>query len=133
MPFDVELLPAERVVLTRAWGTVTDDDVVGQVERTAALFRDGTIDGDWAQIVDYSAVTDVDGVTSAGVRRAAEANAWPRYAVRAVIVSSDEQFGLARMYQALGGPKTSDLCITRSAAEARAFIASERVRLGIAT
>ena len=36
------------------------------------------------------------------------------------------------MYQALGDPKTDDLCITRSADDADAFIARERVRLGIA-
>jgi hypothetical protein len=62
----------------------------------------------------------------------AQDNPWPAECVRAFVISTDEQFGLARMYQALGDPKTDDVCLTRSAAEAHAFIASERARLGIA-
>ena len=69
---------------------------------------------------------------SSGIRRAAEDNPWPRYAVRAFVVATDEQFGLLRMYQALGNPKTDDVGITRSVAEAEDFIARERARLGIA-
>jgi hypothetical protein len=47
-------------------------------------------------------------------------------------VTTDEQFGLVRMYQALGDPKTDDIGIMRSVADGHAFIARERVRLGIA-
>src|SRR5262245_29808864 len=108
MPADFQLLPAERMVLTRAWGALVDADIFDHIERIAALFREGVLDTDWAQIVDFSAVEHVCGLTSAGVRRAAETNPWPRYVVRAFIVSTDEQFGLARMYQTLGDPKTAD-------------------------
>jgi hypothetical protein len=132
LPADVELLPVERILLTRAWGALVDEDIVDHMVRTAAMFRDGTLDGDWAQIVDFTAVADVDGITTAGIRRAAEGNPWPRYAVRVFVVSTDEQFGLARMYQAMGRRKTDDLNLTRSAEEARAIVRQERIRLGIA-
>jgi hypothetical protein len=46
-------------------------------------------------------------------------------------VTTDEQFGLVRMYQALGEPKTDDVGITRTVADADAFIARERLRQGI--
>ena len=82
--------------------------------------------------LDFSAVDNVDGVSTAGIRQLAEGNPWPRFSVRACIVTTDEQFGLVRMYQALGEPKTDHVGITRSAADADAFIARERVRLGIA-
>jgi hypothetical protein len=132
MPADFQLDRTARTVHTRAWGDLTDEDIFGHMASIAALFREGALDGDWAQICDFTGVTSMDGVSSAGVRRAAEGNPWPRYAVRAFIVGTGEQFGLARMYQALGDPKTDDLCITSSADDARAFVGRERARLGIA-
>jgi hypothetical protein len=133
MPADFELMPSTRTIYTRGWGSLSDADLLDHMARIAALFRSGALDAEWAQICDFTGVENLDGVTSDGIRRAAEGNPWPRYTVRAFIVNSDEQFGLARMYQALGDPKTDDLCITRSAADAGAFVARERARLGIAT
>ena len=96
------------------------------LRRIAALFKAGALDGDWAQLWDFTGVENVDGVSTAGVRRVADGNPWPRSAIRVCIVNTDEQFGLVRMYQALRGePKTDEVGITRSAAEADAFIASE--------
>ena len=132
MPADFELIPGKRIVHSRGWGALTDADLLGHMARISALFKAGTLDTDWAQIWDFTGVENVDGVSTAGVRRAAEGNPWPRSAIRACIVTTDEQFGLVRMYQALGDPKTDDVAITRSAADANAFIGHERVRLGIA-
>ena len=132
MPADFELMSATRTVYSRALGALSDADFVDHMARIAALFRNGTLDAEWAQICDFTGVANMDAVTSAGVRQAAQNNPWPRYTVRAFIVSTDEQFGLARMYKALGDPKTDDLCITKSRDEAWAFIGRERVRLGIA-
>ena len=132
MPADFELRRETRTVCSRGWGALTDADLLGHMARISALFKAGELDVEWAQVWDFSAVDNVNGVTSAGVRQIAEGNPWPRYAVRACIVSTDEQFGLVRMYQALGDPKTDTMGITRSAADADTFIASERVRLGIA-
>ena len=132
MPADFELMPSTRTVYTRGWGTLSDTDLLNHMARISALFKDGVLDAEWAQICDFTGVDNLNDVTSEGIRRAAEGNPWPRYTVRAFIVSTDEQFGLARMYQALGDPKTDDLCITRSATEADVFIGRERVRLGIA-
>ena len=133
MPADFELMPATRTVHSRGWGALTDADLLGHMERIAALFKSGVLDSDWAQIADFSGVENVDGcrrpLAFDGLRND---NPWPRYAVRAFVVATDEQFGLLRMYQALGNPKTDDVGITRSVADAEAFIARERVRLGIA-
>jgi hypothetical protein len=131
MPADFELQRETRIVYSRGTGALTDADLVDHTARIAALFKAGTLDPDWAQIWDFTAVDDVDGVTTAGIRQVAEGNPWPRYAVRACIVATDEQFGLVRMYQALGDPKTDGVGITRSPDDANAFVARERVRLGI--
>ena len=132
MPADFELIHGKRTVHSRGWGALTDADLLGHMARIAALFKTGVLDGDWAQIADFSDVDNMDGLSTTGIRRAAEDNPWPRYAVRAFVVATDEQFGLLRMYQALGNPKTDDVGITRSVAEAEDFIARERGRLGIA-
>ena len=128
MPADFELMPSTRTVHTRAWGALSDSDLHDHMVRIAALFKDGVLDAEWAQICDFTGVDNLDGVTTAGIRRMAEGNPWPRYTVRAFIVSTDEQFGLARMYQSLGDPKTDDLCITRYAADAALYIAQARTR-----
>ena len=132
MPADFELMPGTRTVYSRGWGALTDADLLDHMARISALFKAGALDSDWAQLLDFTAVDNMDGVSTAGIRQAAEKNPWPRYTVRAFIVGTDEQFGLARMYQALGDPKTDDLGIFRSAADADAYIARERARLGIA-
>ena len=131
MPADFELIAGTRTVYSRGWGALTDADLLGHMARISALFKAGTLDTEWAQLWDFTGVENVDGVSTAGVRRAAEGNPWPRSAIRACIVTTDEQFGLVRMYQALGDPKTDDMRITRSVADADAFIARERLRLGI--
>ena len=131
MPADFELIPGTRTVYSRGWGALTDADLVGHMARISALFKAGQLDAEWAQLWDFTGVESVDGVSTAGVRRVAEGNPWPRSSVRVCIVTTDEQFGLVRMYQALGDPKTDDVGITRSAADAHAFVARERLRLGI--
>jgi hypothetical protein len=133
MPADFTLVRGSRTVHTRAWGPLTDAELYAHLLQIASLFRDGVLDGDWAQLCDFTGVGSLDAVSSQGIRRMAERNPWPRFNVRAFVVGSNEQFGLARMYQALGDPKTADLGITWSTEEAEAFIARERTRLGIAT
>ena len=77
--------------------------------------------------------TTSTGCSTAGVRQVAEGSPWPRYAVRACIVCTDEQFGLVRMYQAIGASEDRRPRHRRARPpDAAAFIARERVRLGIA-
>jgi hypothetical protein len=132
MPAVFELLLSQRTVYSRGSGSLTDAELFEHMARISALFKEGVLDADWAQICDFTAVEDLTAVSTAGIRRMAEGNPWPRPCIRVFVVDTDEQFGLARMYQTLGDPKTDDLAITRSATEAEAFVGRERVRLGIA-
>ena len=83
MPADFESIPGTRTVHSRGWGALTDADLLGHMARIAALFKSGVLDSDWAQIADFSGVEHMDGLSAAGIRRAAEENPWPRYAVLA--------------------------------------------------
>jgi hypothetical protein len=131
MPADMELNPSTRIVYSRGWGILSDADLFGHVVRVAALFKDGVIDPTWAQISDFTGVVSMSAVTSTGIHSAAERNPWPPDTIRAFIVATDEQFGLVRMYRTLGDPKTLGLSITRSVADAEAYVANERARLGV--
>ena len=136
MPADFELIPGTRTVYSRGWGALTDADLLGHMARISALFKAGALDAEWAQLWDFTGVENVDGVSTAGIRRVAEGNPWPRSAIRACIVATDEQFGLVRMYQALGDPKTDDIahhplgrrcgCLHRPRAPPPGHRASER-------
>jgi hypothetical protein len=132
MPADMELMHATRTVYSRGWGALSDADLFGHIERIAALFQEGVLDRTWAQICDFTEAESMTAVTSLGVLSAAERNPWPPDTIRAFIVKTDEQFGLVRMYQMMGDPKTQGLSLTRSIAEATVYIATERARLGIA-
>ncbi len=88
MPADFELMPSTRTVYTRGWGTLSDTDLLNHMARISALFKDGVLDAEWAQICDFTGVDNLNDVTSEGIRRAAEGNPWPRYTVRAFIVST---------------------------------------------
>ena len=100
--------------------------------RISALFKAGTLDAELGAALglhrrrERGRCIDRRHSTGGG-RQSLAALRRPR-----LIVTTDEQFGLGRMYQALGDPKTETCGITRSVADADAFIARERLRLGIA-
>ena len=74
MPADFELSRATQIVHSRGWGALTDDDVFGHMARIGVLFREGVLDAGWAQISDFTEVTDMRSVSSKGIRRMADAN-----------------------------------------------------------
>ena len=133
MPADFELRPETRTVHSRGWGALTDAD---SCSLTWRAFRPCSRPARRRPIGRSSGISAPSTTWTAyrppASGRLAEGNPWPRFSVRACIVTTDEQFGLVRMYQALGEPKTDHVGITRSAADADAYIARERVRLSIA-
>ena len=131
MPADFELTSDTRTVHSRAWGALTDADLLDHSLRLGALFRAGDLGPDWAQISDFTAIEHLRGVSSDGIRLLAERNPWPPGCIRVGIVTTDEQYGLIRMYQALGGLRTEDIHIVRSLEEADAYVARQRARVGL--
>lgn len=126
MPAQFELDPERRLVHSRAWGALTDADLVGHASAITALFRRGALDATWAQIYDFSGVESIEEVSAACVRRLAESGPWPADSVRVMIVPSEVTFGLARMYQLSGAARTDRVHVTRDRVGAMAFIAHAR-------
>lgn len=50
MPVAFNLDPHARLVRSRAWGVVTEADLMGHVVSMRALFASGALDADWAQV-----------------------------------------------------------------------------------
>jgi hypothetical protein len=130
MPVEVRLDRENRICCVCGWGSLSDDDLLIGQAHIRDLFYQGVLDAGWAQLQDYTAVTDADAVSLTGMQIIAACIPWPREAIRAIVAPSDVTFGLARMYQILGEPLTNDIRVTRSATEAVDHIRRERLRRG---
>lgn len=95
MPAAFTIDPSRRLVLSRGWGVLTDRELVAHVH---ALSADPRFRPDLHQLVDFLGVTDVR-VTASGVREMTGLNPFGAGARRALAVSSDVAYGMARMYQ----------------------------------
>lgn len=99
MPFAFTIELSRRLVLSRGWGVLTDRELVAHVR---ALAADPRFRPDLHQLCDFVDVTDVK-VTAAGVREMTGLNPFGAGARRALAVSSDVAYGMARMYQIMRG------------------------------
>jgi len=98
MPADYRIDRSERVVYSRAWGVLTDQDLA---DNRAALFADPAFEPDLAQLYDFTDVTEVK-VSSMALLRLSLTSRFAPTARRAA-VSSDVAFGMARRYSILSG------------------------------
>lgn len=95
MPATYRLDLALRVVWSRGWGALRDDELAAH---SRALRADPRFEPSFRQIQDLTDVATFD-VTSAGLRLVAQLNPFGEGARRAVVVPSDVGFGLARMHE----------------------------------
>ncbi len=84
-----------RLVISTATGDFTDSDLVGHEK---VLRKDTAFDPSFDQLADFTGVTKVE-ITSAGLKTAAELHIFSAESRRAIVVASNEIFGLARMFQ----------------------------------
>ena len=99
MPVAFALDPDARLVRTRAWGLITEDELMSHATSIRELVASGALDEDSAQIADFCEGASLELLSSDAIRRLAEHNPWPVGALRVFIAPSDVIFGLTRMYQ----------------------------------
>ena len=98
MPATFTIDFARRLVLSRAWGVLVDEDLRETqrgVRETPGFARD------FRQLYDFSDVTEL-GVTGDGLWDISRQSPFARDARRAIVVASSEAFGMARMFQLVG-------------------------------
>jgi len=109
MPGAYTIDPVRSIVLSRAWGVVTDRDLLAHVR---ALAADARFRPHFSQLADIRGAADV-AVSSSGIKDLAKLNPFGAGARRAVVVDRDVIFGMARMYQMMREPSTDEVEIFR--------------------
>jgi hypothetical protein len=99
MPATFEIDHDARLVRSRAWGVLVDDDLAATQSGVRA---DPRFDPEYSQLFDFSAVTEVR-VTRDGLLALASRTPYAPTSRRAMVVPDDLGFGMARMYQMLSG------------------------------
>jgi hypothetical protein len=99
------------LVLSRGWGVLTDRELLAHVR---ALTIDSRFAPHFRQFVDLRDVTDVQ-FTASTIKEMVRLNPFGAGARRALVVTSDELFGMARMYQLMTDESPDELQIFRKA------------------
>ena len=99
MPFSQQIDRAEGVIYTRAWGVLTDEDLSGI---HVAMMAEPAYKPELARLYDLSEVTGLP-VSSRAILRQSLATAEAPNTRRAIVVPSDEAYGMARMFAILSG------------------------------
>ena len=86
-----------RLVMTTAYGTVTLADALAHQEK---IRRDPDFDPSFSQLLDVTHVTKLE-ITSENVRLLAQSSSFSQTSRRALLVSNDAAYGLARMFEIL--------------------------------
>lgn len=94
MPTSYSIDPARRLVTSRIWGVVTDEEVL---EHNRLLRGDPAFDPTYRQFADMSDVTR-NLVTFPNVQETARDQYFAPGTRRALVVADDNTFGLCRMF-----------------------------------
>jgi hypothetical protein len=123
MPITYHIDAERRLVLTHASGILTDADLLAHKERLA---RDAAFDPAMAQLSDLREIQRLD-VTAAGVRAMVDhdtVHVARRTGHRlALVVPTDDAFGMARMYQLMRREDDGNVGVFRTMPEAEAWLA----------
>jgi hypothetical protein len=85
---------ADGIVYTRTWGMLADDEIIAHAETLKADDRFRRTFRQIALFVDATGII----LTAEAIRSVATNNPFPPSARRAFVVSTDEAYGLARMF-----------------------------------
>jgi len=119
MPTDYTIDPVRRLVISRAYGILTQAESSGLYD---ALESDPEFDPAFRQICDLTDVTDLH-ASADHLRALAEDLAFRRTSRRAFVAPSDFFYGLARMLETYIELEGGDVGVFRTLAEAEAWLA----------
>ena len=109
MPGSYLIDQTREIVFSRAWGVLTDDEVIWHAK---SLRADDRFFPGFKQIADFRELSEIL-VTPEGVLQVAHINPFTRNSRRAVVVPNDLAFGLVRMFEALAEAEPDQFRIFR--------------------
>ena len=121
MPYALQILPTLRLTLTRVDGTLSSDDLR---RHELELQHAPDFVPDLRQLIDFRQLTSLE-VTARDIRDAASAQPFTGGAMRVFVITTDEIFGMARMYQILTEDTPHDLHLVRDIDEAFSLLGIE--------
>lgn len=114
MPIEYEIDRRRRLVHTKAWAELTDEEALTHQRR---LKSDSEFDPGFRQFLDFTAVEHF-GITPKGIHKLASRDPWGAGARRAFVAPGDLAFGMLRMHEFLLSDESQELAVFRSAREA---------------
>lgn len=118
MPTEYHFDLDNRLVVSRAWGVLTDDESAAHYH---TMSHDAAFDSSFRQLCDLRAVTQLR-ATPEGLRALACSSYFSPGTKRAFIASADAHFGLARMLQVFCEFEGTEVGVFRNEEEARAWL-----------
>lgn len=109
---------ARHLVVTRIWGTLTNDDLRDGMSR---LMADPRFDHQFRSLVDMRDVSDIT-VDAPVVAETARTPLFARDVRRAIVAQSDHAFGIARMYASYAERDGSTVRVFRDIAAAEEWL-----------
>ena len=94
LPFNYEIDPQRRLIISRLWGAVTDSEVY---EHNQKLRTDPRFDPTYRQLTDLTGVTEIV-VTTGMINETSLDQFFAPGTRRAMVATDDGVFGMARMF-----------------------------------
>jgi len=96
VPFFYKIDKEHRLVISAGAGVLTKGEILGIQDR---LLADSEFDPSFAQLINLTQVTGVEGATADGVQEVTERSIFSLKSRRAVIADGDLIYELSRMFQ----------------------------------
>ena len=118
MPIIHRIEPSYRMVYTRGYGVVTDEDILGH---NRDLKADPDFDPTFNQLLDFTEAVEIK-IQTETIQRIARRRIFDLSSQRAIVVDTALKFGLSRMFQNLRLPEDENIRVFFDIVEARKWL-----------
>ena len=123
MPADYTIDKSQRMVFSKAYGILTDQDIISHQEM---LRDDPDFDPGYSQLVDCTGVTKADDLSTDAIYELARRHLFGAESKRAFVAPKKLLYGLFRMFQILTNDYPDELDVFRDMTEARKYLKLDR-------
>jgi hypothetical protein len=118
MPASYAIDPEQKLVLSRIWGTPTEEEIL---DHGCRLRADPCFRPDFRQLLDMSELKQIQ-ISHEKVRQAARDQFFSPGVRRALVAQSDAVFGMARMYAIASEGEGQTIEVFRDCSEAKVWL-----------
>jgi hypothetical protein len=122
MPADYTIDKTQRMVFSKAYGILTDQDIISHQKM---LRDDPDFDPSFSQLVDCTKVIKADDLSTDAIYELARRNLFGAESQRAFVAPKKLLYGLFRMFQILTNDYPDELVVFKDLTEAREYLKLE--------